>query len=602
MSNLGANEELLQDFLREATELLEGVEHNLIVLEKQPKDSQLLNDIFRSFHTLKGGAGFLNLTDLVSLCHLTENLFDKLRHNELTLNGKMMDAILAATTAVNKMFKDISSGKRTQLDSKLINLLQHLTDTEVHQDQSGESNEQVKNPELNWVTLYQALTDLPIQSPLEAANASRGNSGRRSADDPNVVVSSAGRRETDKIAISREKTIRVDTVRLDEILNLAGEIGLVKNRLNALRGEMLQGKNETINLSSLDKSLAQLSLLVGDLQNAVMKSRMQPIAKLFQKYPRIARDLGGQLGKDVVLEISGEETKLDKTMIEELSDPLVHLVRNAIDHGIELPEQRHAAGKREKATIRLKAEQVGDRIIIEVNDDGRGMTPEALRQKALEKGLINVEQANSMDDRQSLQLIFLPGFSTKEQISSISGRGVGMDVVKTNIQKLNGQIEILSESGRGTTFTISLPLTLAILPVLIVQLDTQLFALPLTLVREILRINPENVQTVSGRPTVVVRDEVLPLRSLSSLLGWSQKCIPSYGIVLESTSHAFILAVDQFIGRDDVVIKPLTGIKPKGIAGATLSANGSVVLILDIEELLAFSPTDKKVALFAKAA
>ncbi|MDD4882367.1 MAG: chemotaxis protein CheW, partial [Gallionellaceae bacterium] len=298
----------------------------------------------------------------------------------------------------------------------------------------------------------------------------------------------------------------------------------------------------------------------------------------------------------------GEETELDKTMIEDLNDPLVHLVRNAVDHGIESPEERQAANKPGKAIVTLSASQVGDHIYIEIADDGRGMRPDIIRAKAVEKGLIDTETANSLDDRQGLQLIFMPGFSTKDEISSVSGRGVGMDVVKTNINRLNGKIDIESVPGQGTTLTISLPLTLAILPVLVVRLNNQSFAVPLSLVREIIPLRLNEIQRVSGRATMVVREEVLPLRSLSTMLGWEAKHAPSYGVLMHAADNTFILAVDGFVGRDDVVIKPLADIKPKGIAGATLSGDGSIVLVLDMEELLTSSPSDTPGTLFAKAA
>ncbi|ERE04687.1 chemotaxis protein CheA, partial [Pseudogulbenkiania ferrooxidans] len=390
----------------------------------------------------------------------------------------------------------------------------------------------------------------------------------------------------------QENTIRIDTVRLDMVLNLSGEIGLTKNRLTTLRTEILQGNRDTNTLRSLDEAISQLDLLVGDLQNAVMKTRMQPIGRLFQKYPRLARDLARQLGKEVELVLSGEETELDKTMIEDLNDPLVHLVRNAVDHGIESPEERIAAGKKPQALVQLTAEQVGDHILIEITDDGKGMNPDALRRKAIEKGLIDQETANSLDEKQCLQLIFLPGFSTKDQISSVSGRGVGMDVVRTNIQKLNGRIDISSAAGEGTRISISLPLTLAILPVLVVRACNQPFAVPLAMVREIITIDGSAIQEVSGKPTIVVRDEILPLKTLASLLSWEPTQKPYFGVLMQSAEKSFILAIDSFVGRDDVVIKPLQNIRPKGVAGATLSGDGSVVLVLDMEDLLASSESN----------
>jgi len=392
---------------------------------------------------------------------------------------------------------------------------------------------------------------------------------------------------------AQETTIRIDTVRLDQVLNLSGEIGLTKNRLTTLRTDILAGRTDAATLKSLDEAIGQLDLLVGDLQNAVMKTRMQPIGRLFQKYPRLARDLARQLGKDVELVISGEETELDKTMLEDLNDPLVHLVRNAVDHGVETVEERQAAGKPTKSLVELTASQVGDHILIEITDDGKGMRPDVIRHKAVEKGLIDIETANSLDDKQSLQLVFLPGFSTKDQITNVSGRGVGMDVVKTNIQRLNGRIDIQSIVGEGSRFTISLPLTLAILPVLVVKVCDQSFAVPLAMVREIIPIHQDQIQEVSGRATIVVRDEILSVRSLAGLIGWEESHIPNFGVLMQSAEHSFILAVDSFVGRDDVVIKPLQNIRPKGIAGATQSGDGSIVLVLDMEDLLASTNADK---------
>ncbi|MDE2442521.1 MAG: chemotaxis protein CheA, partial [Betaproteobacteria bacterium] len=407
--------------------------------------------------------------------------------------------------------------------------------------------------------------------------------GRRATDRPGGQPANA-RRAEERV---RENTIRVDTSRLDQVLNLSGEIGLTKNRLTSLRADILAGKNDSETLHALDQAVSQLDLLVSDLQNSVMKTRMQPIGRLFQKYPRIARDLARQLGKDVELVLAGEETEVDKTMIEDLADPLIHLIRNAVDHGVEMPAERQAAGKPAKSLVRLEARQEGDHIVLIIADDGKGMSAERIRAKAIEKGLISEEEANTLDERQSLNLIFLPGFSTKTQISDVSGRGVGMDVVKTNIQKLNGSIEIRSEPGKGSVFIISLPLTLAILPVLLVLLGDQPFALPLSLVREILPIEQSRIQEVGGKETLVVRGEVLPVITLSRLLGWPLDHYPEYGVFMQTAERSFILGVDSFAGRDDAVIKSLEDFRPKGVAGVTTLSNGQIVLILDMKELLA---------------
>ena len=609
MSDFSGMEDLLQDFLVEATDLLSGVDNKLVDLEKNPQDRNLLNEIFRGFHTIKGGAGFLNAAELVTLCHLTENLFDKLRNGEIEITPEAMDVIMAATATVRQMFHALEQGAQPQpAEPALIASLKQAIAGEAPQEKVGPARTAtagraepaaapaVKTTDagaLDWNAYYEAVTG---KTPAVPAEAGRGIPqppqpaeeiikaaiGRRASDKPGYS-GPTGRRDTEKV---RDNSIRVDTSRLDQVLNLSGEIGLTKNRLNSLRTEILSGMTGPETLQALDAAVGQLDLLVSDLQNAVMKTRMQPIGRLFQKYPRIARDLARNLGKDVELVLAGEETEIDKTMIEDLSDPIIHLIRNAVDHGVESPLERTAAGKPEKSEVRLEARQEGDHIVILIADDGRGMNAEKLRAKALEKGLINNEEANTMDERQSFNLVFLPGFSMAAKVSDVSGRGVGMDVVRTNIQKLNGSIEIKSELGKGTTFVISLPLTLAILPVLIVKLGEQPFAVPLSMVREILPIVPGEVQEVGGRATMVVRGEVLPVYPLNYLIGWPQEGTPAYGVLMQTADTNFILAIDNFAGRDDAVIKSLEGFRPKGVAGVTTLANGQIVLILDVKELL----------------
>jgi two-component system chemotaxis sensor kinase CheA len=590
-------DEMLQDFLTEASELLSDVDNKLVELEKRPGDAGLLNDIFRGFHTIKGGAGFLNLTSMVDLCHLTENLFDKLRRNELTLNASIMDAILEATGVVRLMFDELLRGGQPQAaSSALLARLRAVT--------SGETvSAPVATPQAapavaaapaaaappaagspDWQAFYNAVTQLPPEAP---ARSDVQPHGRRVSDDPAAEEPVTGRRSTDRVAVAqRETTIRIDTSRLDQVLTLSGELGLAKNRLNCLKQDIMSGRSDPDVMRDIDEAVNQLDLVVGDLQRAVMKTRMQPIGRLFQKYPRMARDLARSLGKEVELVLEGEDTELDRAMIDDLSDPLVHLVRNAVDHGVEPAAERAVSGKAARSTVRLSACQEGDHVAIEIRDDGRGMNPEILRRKAVEKGLIDADAANRLDANQCLHLVFLPGFSTKDQVSSISGRGVGMDVVKTGIEKLNGRIEIDSEMGVGTLFRISLPLTLAILPVLVVKHANQPFAVPLGMVHEIITLDPNAIQRVGGRATIVVRDQVLAVRSLSALLGWPSETPPQYGVLMQCASSAFLLAVDDYVGREDVVIKPLTDIKPVGVAGATLSGDGSVILVLDIEPLL----------------
>ncbi len=601
MSDFAGMEDLLQDFLVEATDMLASVDNKLVDLEKTPHDRHLLNDIFRGFHTIKGGAGFLAATELVTLCHLTESLFDRLRNGEIIATAETMDVILLATAAVRDMFHALEQGVQPRPAS--VALIAYLKEAiagslnggqsesvEPKQAQSG--SVKAGKSKIDWDTFYKAVSGKPAPAPVAAPTVEAPHKspeevihsaiGRRTIDTPGHG-GAAGRRESEK---ARDNGIRVDTSRLDQVLNLSGEIGLTKNRLTSLRTEILAGITGPDTLQALDAAVSQLDLLVSDLQNAVMKTRMQPIGRLFQKYPRIARDLARNLGKDVDLVLVGEDTEIDKTMIEDLSDPILHLVRNAVDHGVESPAERIAVFKPEKSQVKLEARQEGDHIVIVIEDDGRGMNPERLRAKALEKGLISSEDANIMDDRQSYNLIFMPGFSMAPVLSDVSGRGVGMDVVRTNIQKLNGSIEIRSELGKGTIFTISLPLTLAILPVLIVRLGDQPFAVPLSMVREILPIVADEVQEVGGRATMVVRGEVLPVYPLAYLMEWPHEGAPNYGVLMQTADANFILAVDSFAGRDDAVIKSLEDFRPKGVAGVTTLSNGQIVLILDMKELL----------------
>lgn len=652
MSDFAGMEDLLQDFLQEANDLLSDVDNKLVDLERMPDDHGLLNDIFRGFHTIKGGAGFLNATELVTLCHLTENLFDKLRTGAAQLTPELMDVIMAATQGVRNMFGELGQSMmpRAADGALIVSLKNALSEQQAAAPAAPPAPKPAPAPspvaaatpasptqpsgaatgkagsgsgEPDWGQLHAAVTGQPVTAghattspaapqvsatPIpvqqgevitkaEAAQAPvarpagkvldavvQAAIGRRSSDKPGTSAAPAGRRVEERV---RESTIRVDTIRLDQVLNLSGEIGLTKNRLTSLRADILAGRTDAETIQALDQAVSQLDLLVSDLQNSVMKTRMQPIGRLFQKYPRIARDLARQLGKDVELVLAGEETEVDKTMIEDLADPLIHLIRNAVDHGVEPADERAAVGKPSKSLVRLEARQEGDHIVLIIADDGRGMAAERIRAKAVDKGLISEEEANVLDERQSLNLIFLPGFSTKDQASDVSGRGVGMDVVKTNIQKLNGSIEIRSEPGKGSVFLISLPLTLAILPVLLVLLGDQPFALPLSLVREILPIDRGNLQAVGGKDTLVVRGEILPLISLSKLLGWQEERYPEYGVLMQTAERSFILGVDSFAGRDDAVIKSLEDFRPHGVAGVTTLSNGQIVLILDMKELLA---------------
>lgn len=601
--------ELLQDFLTEAGDLLEDVDSKLVELEQSPEDADLLATVFRGFHTIKGGAGFLEATHLVELCHKTENLFDLLRSKKLVLDAEMMDSIMAATGEVHRMFGEMRNGHQPgAAPQELLDALDAAIEgrtvavavtppVEVTSETPSPAPTNTLNDlanisedDLDWAGLYEAVVGVPPRE-LEQAVLSTDMATEAIARQAAAAVRSKAAPPKTKAAqpaaaTAKENTIRVDTSRFDQILNLSGEIGLTKNRLNCLFQAFASGVSNEELIKSLDTVVGQLDMLVSDLQSAVMKARMQPVGRVFQKYSRLARDVSRQLGKDVELVIEGAETEVDKSILEELNDPLIHLVRNAVDHGIETIADRTACGKNPKGIVNLSARQTGDHIVIEIKDDGRGMRPEIIREKAVEKGLISAEEAGQLSVQESLQLIFLPGFSTKDQISDISGRGVGMDVVKTNIQRLNGRIEIQSEPGQGSAITILLPLTLAILPVLMLKLEEQIYSLPLSCVREIIPIEEDKVQYVGGKPTMVVRGEVIPLLDLATLIGRESAPNPKVGVLTISGNKACILAVDSLVGQDEVMIKPLDGVKPKGVAGATLSGEGLLVLVLELRELI----------------
>ncbi|MGA7800319.1 MAG: chemotaxis protein CheA, partial [Gammaproteobacteria bacterium] len=380
-----------------------------------------------------------------------------------------------------------------------------------------------------------------------------------------------------------EASVRVDTKRLDDIMNLVGELVLARNRLATLKASRAD--------EEIGKAVANLDVVTADLQAAVMKTRMQPIKKVFGRFPRVVRDIARSLQKEVVLEMQGEETDLDKNLVEALADPLVHLVRNAVDHGLEGPEEREAAGKPRVGTVVLSAEQEGDHILLSIHDDGKGMDPEALRQKAVEKGLMDQESAARLDDRECWNLIFMPGFSTKSEISDLSGRGVGMDVVKTRIAQLNGTVDIQSGLGKGTCISIRVPLTLAIMPTLMVVLGRQTFALPLASVSEIFNLDASRTNVVDGRLVVIVRDKALPLFYLRSwLVSDNQSSSTDIGhvVVVHAGNQRVGFVVDQLIGQEEVVIKPLGSLLHglAGFAGATITGDGNIALILDVPSLM----------------
>ncbi len=743
-----ADEEILQDFLIEAGEILETMSEQLVALENEPEDMDLLNGIFRGFHTVKGGAGFLSLEPLVQICHITENIFDILRNGERKADADLMDRILQALDIINEMFEQVRNGDYpTEADPEFLKQLgtfatvseqsvseanqvqeaisiesnapesaasDEITDEEfdalldeLHGSGKGATGKVAQAPALNDTQVsaseditddefealldelhgdgkfnadaldstkkpkekgetevpasdsdeitdeeFEALLDelhgkgAPVSVSTSAAVPSDSNkaqgqnelidedefealldelhgSGKgptnKAADsgtekqkevvspvtrtesskkpsaetkpEPITQASTAAKpakvvkKPTPKSSTVTEATVRVDTKRLDDIMNMVGELVLARNRLKTL-GQNSQDEE-------LSKAIGNLDIVTGDLQGAVMKTRMQPIKKVFGRFPRVVRDLARSLKKEIALEMIGEETDLDKNLVEALADPLVHLVRNSVDHGIESPEDRVAAGKPRSGKIILSAAQEGDHILLAIQDDGKGMNADLLRSIAVEKGLMDKDHAERLTDQECYNLIFMAGFSTKKEISDISGRGVGMDVVKTKITQLNGSLTIDSTVGIGTKIMIKVPLTLAILPTLMVKIKEQSFALPLTSVNEIFHLDLTKTNIVDGQLVIVVRDKALPLFFLSEWLcrnyiSSSERQKEGHVVLVQVGTQRVGFVVDSLIGQEEVVIKPLGKSLhgTPGMAGATITSDGGIALIIDIPSLL----------------
>jgi two-component system chemotaxis sensor kinase CheA len=666
------NDDILQDFLVEAGELLEHLNEQLVELEQRPQDTALLNAVFRSFHTVKGGASFLNLTHLVEVCHRAEDVFNVLRNGERVIDAGLMDAILRVVDVVNGMFAEIHAGKEpSPSDPALLQeLLAYTAPGDAVPAQAAvaavpkptpAAGDDITDAEFEaMLDAAQGKPAAPAVSAAAAAEAAKlggdeitddefealldqlhgsGAAPKAAAARPAVPATDAKPAVAGGDTISddefealldelhgkgkpapaasvpavkpaakpaarpaapaqpapapaaaapppapaAETTVRVDTKRLDDIMNLVGELVLVRNRLATLKASMGDG--------DVAKAVANLDVVTADLQMAVMKTRMQPIKKVFGRFPRVVRDLARALNKEVNLEMQGEETDLDKNLVEALADPLVHLVRNAVDHGIESPEERERAGKPRAGTVILAAEQEGDHILLSIEDDGKGMDPEVLRRKAVEKGLMDEESAARLDVKDCYNLIFHAGFSTKTEISDISGRGVGMDVVKTRIAQLNGSVEIDSKKGKGSRLSIRVPLTLAIMPTLMVVLGNQPFALPLASVSEIFDLDEDRTNMVDGQLTVMVRNKAMPLFYLRKWLVRKPQAAAHAGghvVMVQVGNQKVGFVVDQLIGQEEVVIKPLGAMLHgmPGFAGATITGDGRIALILDVPSLM----------------
>lgn len=715
--SFGADEEILQDFLVEAGEILEQLSEQLVELESRPDDANLLNAIFRGFHTVKGGAGFLQLHELVECCHIAENVFDILRKGERHVDSELMDVILEALDAVNGMFSQVRErAPITAATPELLAALARLaepaaaapvvqaapepvveaepdvTDSEFEQllDSLNAVKAEAEAPAAPVATpTSEDITDAEFESLLDqlhgkgqfaadavapaapeapaasastditddefealldqlhgkgtfvaealpevAATAAAPTTKAGPADDGLIsdhefealldelhgkgkftevapaaaaAVATAAPAATkapapvakpapapaparaaapaaaEKPASEAETTVRVDTARLDDIMNMVGELVLVRNRLVRLG---LNSGDE-----AMQKAVSNLDVVTADLQTAVMKTRMQPIKKVFGRFPRLVRDLARQLKKEINLELVGEETDLDKNLVEALADPLVHLVRNAVDHGVETPEEREAAGKSRNGKVILAAEQEGDHILLSITDDGKGMDPTILRNIAVKRGVMDKDAADRLTDTECYNLIFAPGFSTKTEISDVSGRGVGMDVVKTKISQLNGSINIYSTKGQGSKIVIKVPLTLAIMPTLMVMLGNQAFAFPLVNVNEIFHLDLSRTNVVDGQEVVIVRDKALPLFYLKRWLVASAKHEEQregHVVILSVGTQRIGFVVDQLVGQEEVVIKPLGKMLQgtPGMSGATITGDGRIALILDVPSML----------------
>ncbi len=650
------DEDILQDFLVEAGEIFENLNEQLLDLEQNPEDMNLLNAVFRGFHTIKGGAGFLGVTALIELCHRAENLFDKIRNGDRQYDGDNVDTVLQAYDAIGGMIQALSAGEReiAPADPSLLAKLDaavkgtnmaaaaptpevtsasadgelklslpdgadpdgDITDEEfeallkqraqkqapppvpvaVELDPDGEISDEEfeamlkalkagKSPQeaalaaavqVGAVTAPPVATTAPTSAPTPAPTSAPTSAPIKSKADSDKPKPPAKNNE-------EEATVRVDTKRLDEIMNLVGEMVLVRNRMLNLRA-VVQNEEMSAAVSNLDH-------VTMDLQAAVMKTRMQPVKKVFGRFPRVVRDLARKLGKDIELEMQGEDTDLDKNLVEALADPLVHLVRNAVDHGIEDPETRLKAKKPKVGKVILAAEQEGDHILLSITDDGKGMDADVLRRKGVEKGLIDETTANQMDDKQAFELVLLPGFSTKSEISDISGRGVGMDVVKSMITKLNGGIDISSVVGQGTKFSIRVPLTLAILPTLMISVGNFNYAIPLTAVQEIFDYDVTDTNTIDGRVMVRLREKSIPLYFMREWLSPATQYdeLVNCKVVIVTVGTLIVgLVIDQVRGQEEVVIKPF-GTKLQGVqgyAGATITGDGRIALIIDLPGMI----------------
>lgn len=560
MDNLNDMQDLVQDFIMESEELVDSLDQDLVELEHRKNDLDLLNKIFRAAHTIKGASSFLGFDKMSTLTHHAEEILNRLRKGEMSVNAIIMDVLLEFVDLTKQILTDIKDGTDTVHIDPIVNKLKLANE--------GVMPETVSAPKAKPSAPAAATKNVP-------AKTGKGPVNKQNADVTQIK----------RAAMSIEQTIRVDVSRLDSLMNLVGELVLSRNRIGQISSDMEKKFEGEFLIEQLLETTSQIGLITTELQLAVMKTRMVPIGKVFNKFPRMVRDLCREKGKEMDLIITGEETELDKSVVEEIGDPLIHMIRNAVDHGVEGPEERIAAGKNKKGEIHLSAYHEGNHIVIEIRDDGKGMDAEKLKRKAVEKGVITPEEAKNLDAEGAYNLIFKPGFSTAEKITNISGRGVGMDVVKTNIEKLNGIINIESELGSGTRFRLKLPLTLAIIQALLVDISGEIFAIPLVSVIETVRIKEKEIHNFEGREVLKLRDSVLSLIRLDEIFELeSTQDNEIYVVVVGLAEKRLGFIVNKLIGQEEVVIKSLGEYLGgnAGIAGATIMGDGRVRLIIDV--------------------
>ncbi|MBN7288186.1 MULTISPECIES: chemotaxis protein CheW [Campylobacter] len=631
--------EIMEDFLIEAFELIEQIDHDLVELEANPEDLELLNRIFRVAHTVKGSSSFLNFDVLTELTHHMEDVLNKARKEELKMTPDVMDVVLESVDMMKGLLHSIRDhGNDTDAGIDIKNICARLTQISEGEAPSAaepsaptapseptpapeepaqattEEHHDIDDADLSKLSDDEVEAEIERLLKVRKAEDQARRASKAGGAKPAATAESAAPKPTpapapkaapvskekdaDKKvpavsggAIAQEQTIRVEVKRLDHLMNLIGELVLGKNRLLKIYDDVEERYEGEKFLEELNQVVSSLSLVTTDIQLAVMKTRMLPIAKVFNKFPRMIRDLSRELGKQIDLEISGEETELDKSIVEEIGDPLVHIIRNSCDHGIEDPETRKAAGKSEKGTVQLKAYNEGNHIVVEIVDDGKGLDADMLKAKSIEKGIITEREADAMSEKEAFGLIFKPGFSTAAKVTNVSGRGVGMDVVKTNIEKLNGIIDIESEVGKGTVMKLKIPLTLAIIQSLLVGTQEEFYAIPLASVLETVRVPIDDIYTIDGKNVLRLRDEVLSLVRLSDVFGVSKVFDggdQTYVVIIGVAEAKLGIIVDTLVGQEEIVIKSMGDYLQNipGIAGATIRGDGRVTLIIDVGAMM----------------